>query len=213
MDNSYQVPLPFAIQEPSLRSRPALVTLGVLCLLLTGCPPATPPTGKTPSRKSPKTKTGDKAPIGSSSKPQDLGPPPPQEIEAVEVKVGEHYRFLTHQGELTIKETWQVTAVTAGKEVRYDLHSVTEVKGAEPLTTGPTPKILRLSIDEAPAPPGPPPVADGEETIEVDGIAFKCTIYQQGRTRRWISGRFPRLIKLEQEGKPFRLLIGVDAPE
>lgn len=197
-------------------ARPSLFVLfSLACLLATGCPPATPPQGGgAPSpKKSPRATPGDAAPLGSSSKPADLGPPPPQEIEAAEVKVGERYHFLTEQGELRITETWEVTGHEPEKEVRYDLHSVTEVKGAEPHTTGPTPKVLRLAIDEAPAPPGPPPVAEGQETITVNGVAFECTIYRQDNTRRWISARFPRLIKVEQDGKPFRRLIEIEAPE
>lgn len=189
------------------------VLLGGLSLLATGCPPATPPAGGVAPRKSPKASPGETAPLGSSSKPQDLGPPPPQEIEASSVKVGERYLFLTEQGELRIRETWKVTGHEPEQEIRYDLFSVTEVKGAEPLETGPTPKVLSLSIEEAPAPPGPPPVAVGQETIVVSGVSFECTIYRQDSTRRWISARFPRVIKVEQDGKPFKTLIEIEAPE
>ncbi len=189
------------------------VLLGGLSLLATGCPPATPPQGGTTPRKSPQASPGDTAPLGSSNKPQDLGPPPPQEIEASSVKIGERYLFLTEQGELKIRETWKVTGHEPKQEVRYDLFSVTEVKGAEPLETGPTPKVVSLSIEDAPAPPGPPPVAEGQETIVVSGVTFECTIYRQQGTRRWISARFPRLIKVEQDGKLFKTLVEIEAPE
>jgi hypothetical protein len=184
-----------------------------LSLLATGCPSETPPQGGPAPGKSPKASPGETAPLGSSSKPADLGPPPPQEIEAADVKVGERYLFLTEQGELRIRETWEVKGHEPKKEVRYDLYSVTEVKGAEPHKTGPTPKVLRLAFDEAPAPPGPPPVAEGQETIVVSGVSFECTIYRQDKTRRWISARFPRLIKVEQDGQPFRRLVEIEPPE
>ncbi|MBL4850435.1 MAG: hypothetical protein JKY65_33375 [Planctomycetes bacterium] len=186
-----------------------LLTLSVL---LTGCPPPPSVAGGGKKNASPNA-TLQTGPIQSPTKPQDLGPPPPTEIETDGLKTGERYRFLTEQGTLTIRETWLVKAIEPGKEVRYDLFSITEVKGEEPRETGPTPKVLRLAIEDAPAPPGPPPVACGQETLEISGVRFECTIYRQGQTRRWISARFPRLIQLEQGGKPFRRLIGIDPPK
>lgn len=140
----------------------------------------------------------------------DLGPAPPRTVRVSDVKVGQRYRFVTRQSKLTIHEVWRITRVDLDTGVHYDLTSRTEVEGADPIESGPTPKVAQVTFADSPAPPGAPPVAQGQETLNIGGASFECTIYSQEKTRRWISARFPRLIKVEQGGVVFKELVAIE---
>lgn len=197
----------------------ALLSLVAAALLL-GCPQTpTPPApgsaaggGKLGPKGERRPKTGAAAQVSSKSA-VDLGPAPPQTVSVSDVRVGQRYRFRTHQSQLTTHEVWRITRVDLDTGVHYELTSKTEVGDADPIESGPTPQVAQLSFEDVPPPPGPPPVASGRETVVVGGVPFECTIYTQDKTRRWISERFPRLIKVEQEGEVFKELVAIEEPE
>ena len=81
-----------------------------------------------------------------------------------------------------------------------------------PVEFGPTPKVFILSREDVPLPPGEPPTLAGEETLEISGRSFPCQVFEKEGTKQWISALFPREIKIEHEGRPFRWLVKVDGP-
>ena len=58
----------------------------------------------------------------------------------------------------------------------------------------------------------PPYGHSGEETLDISGRSFPCQVFAKEGTKQWISALFPREIKIEHEGRPFRWLVKVEAP-
>lgn len=192
-----------------------------------GGPPSPGGEGAPPSSESetsgPGPAASPEASQGEASDPQGDASPaplvrPPAETKPGGLEVGQryHFRVVPKQG-ITVDEVWTITSVSE-TEVRYDLRSVNRMEAvagmpeSPPVEFGPTPKVFILSREDVPLPPGEPPTLAGEETLDISGRSFPCQVFQQEGTKQWISPLFPRELKIEHEGRPFRWLVEVEGP-
>jgi len=215
------------------RRRPSCLAPLLASAFLCGCPApedGPPSPGADAAPPSSESETSDPGPAASPSAPaeeeaqprEDASPAPlvrpPAQTKPGSLQVGQryHFRVVPKQG-ITVDEVWTITAVSED-EVRYDLRSVNrmeEVAGmpeSPPVEFGPTPKVFILSREDVPLPPGEPPSLSGEETLRVSGQDYPCQVFEKEGTKQWISALFPREIKIEHEGRPFRWLVKVEGP-
>jgi hypothetical protein len=140
---------------------------------------------------------------------------PPRETDASHVKVGQKWFFQTTQSQMTIDEVWKITSVS-DTEVHYELTSSTRmapmegVPDSDPIENGPTPKVFLLSREDAPPAPGEPPKLIGTKVVEINGIKFDCQVFEGKTAKQLISKRFPRLIRMERDDRPFKRLVKIE---
>jgi hypothetical protein len=118
---------------------------------------------------------------------------PERKIDATNVKVGQRYRFkLTASNQ----SAWEITEKT-DDQVTYRIHMT--IAGKE-LPAG---EPQRFPLKKKPKKDDPAKSAKkvGEETLEVSGIKYPCTIYETetgGTTvKTWQSNVFPEGIKTQ----------------
>ncbi|HBP21191.1 MAG TPA: hypothetical protein DEA08_25815 [Planctomycetes bacterium] len=181
-----------------------------------GAPPSSASETQEPSADPSPEPSAEPDPEGEASPAPLVRPPTETKPGGLQVGQRYHFRVVPKQG-ITVDEVWTITSVSE-TEVRYDLRSVNrmeEVAGmpeSPPVEFGPTPKVFILSREDVPLPPGEPPTLAGEETLDISGRSFPCQVFAKEGTKQWISALFPREIKIEHEGRPFRWLVKVEAP-
>ncbi|MGE0711180.1 MAG: hypothetical protein AB7N76_29530 [Planctomycetota bacterium] len=208
---------------------PALL---IVTLVLAGCPApedVTPPgadgggaapssasdTSKTKKSEAQKKTEAKREDRKSQPAPQEDAQPP-RDADVSQVKVGQRYHYRIEQPQMTVDEVWTITGIT-DRQVKYDLTSKTQMAPMEgvpdspPIEYGPTPKVFLITHEDVPAPPNAPK-RTGHEDVDVAGTSFPCEVYETETTKQWVSARFPRLIRMEQEGRPFKTLVRIEQP-